>query len=85
MNFRIIVLCLCCKLKIATKSDPMADVFKRIIRLVMKSAGRETHMMWFQYIENEIQLHWVEKNRRLNFKSCVEYLQYYSEIFIFKT
>ena len=78
MNFRIIFLCLCYKLKTAIKNDPMADVFKRIIRLEMKFASRETHMMWFKYIENEIQLNWVEKNRRLNFKFFVEYLQYHS-------
>ena len=63
----------------AIKSDPMADVFKRMIRLEMKSANRKTHMMWFKYIENKIQLNWVKKYRRLNFKSCVEYLHYYSE------
>ena len=79
MNFRIIFLCLCYKLKTAITSDPMADVFKRMIRLEMKSASRETHMMWFKYIDNEIQLNWVKKYRRLNLKSCVEYLQYYSK------
>ena len=84
MSFRIIFLCLCYKLKTAIKSDPLTDVFKRIIRLEVKSASRETHMMWLKYIENEIQLNWVENNRRLNFKSCVEYLQYYSENIYFQ-
>ena len=81
MNFSIdlIVFCLCYKLMTVTKGDPIADVFKRIIQSEMKSVSRETHIMWFKYIEKEIQIKWVEKNRRLNFKSCVEYLQYYSK------